>query len=290
MKKRILAYSLFIIVAFGCTDNKKNSSSQDQNMAENTGKTEKVSTSTPTSGIIREERTVPSDGFYQVTLVGSPDVVFTQGPYSIVVEGHPDIISSVVTEIDSKSLQINIEGEHFIERQSFNNASGVTVYVSCPEIKYIAVCGSGKFKTEGTISGDDMQFGIMGSGGLDIEKIQCKNFDLQASGNGETDIDEIIAENANITSVGGGDTDCSLNVSGNVSIENGGNGETDIKCTSKKLEIYTNSTGDFDLDINCDNFKLTAAGTGKIEMKGMATTKQIHNSLNCKIEDYISKK
>lgn len=228
------------------------------------------------------------EDFYQVTLVGSPNVVFTQGPRRIVVEAPAAALPSVVTDIDSKSLTINMTGENHYELQAFGSASNpVTVYVSSPEILYVAVCGSGDFRATGKVVSGDMQVGLLGSGQLSADSIDCHSLMVQHTGSGKANLTYAHCMEADVALFGSGSLSGTLNVSSGLTIRNEGSGTTDMCCQADWVSVSSTGSGNTTLDIDCQRVNINTSGNGTLTLEGHAGEKQTKRNGYATINDHL---
>ena len=297
MKKSILSarcpriLSLLFPLLMGCGSDRSTTQTDNTDTGSQTETTDSSLPSSPDGpagqNLARENRPCQED-FYQVTLVGSPNVVFTQGPRRIVVEAPTAALASVVTDIDSKSLTINMTGENHYELQAFGSASNpVTVYVSSPEILYIAVCGSGDFRTTGKVVSGDMQVGLLGSGQLSADSIDCHSLMIQHTGSGNANLTYARCTEADVASFGSGSLSGTLDVASGLTIRNEGSGTTDMCCQADWISVSNTGSGSTTLDIDCQRVNINASGNGTLTLEGQAGEKQTKRNGYATINDHL---
>lgn len=154
-----------------------------------------------------------SGAFYQITNMGSLDIVFTQGPYNIEVEGPEDEIDKLNIGIDQYVLTVNMKNEEKIDLTQYKTTNHkVTLYVSCPIIKTIALCGTGNFHAVGTIQSDGLQLGIIGTGSIDADTINAERLSLDVTGSGNTNLRQVNTKSTTELLLSGeGHTVCNIN-------------------------------------------------------------------------------
>jgi hypothetical protein len=116
--------------------------------------------------------------FTAIVSKGSVDVIVTQGPYSITVEGDDNLVGMVSTNISGRTLIIDNEGCH-----TSNNP--LVVRVSLPQLESLSTEGSGDFSGTTRFTGSTISVATSGSGdiALDVEA-----GDLRSASSGSGDI------------------------------------------------------------------------------------------------------
>lgn len=200
--------------------------------------------------IIKKHISIPSD-FSYITNLGSVDIVYTQGNYSVDVEGDSVMLEYLETNFDCNLLTVSIKSDSNTDINFYGNVSHVKMYVSCPDLKCVSICGNGSFESEATWSTDDLQLGVMGSGFMKIGKVECTTFSLQSTNVGNTSISELHAEDAT---------------------------------------IYANSSASIDVDMDVKNLTLVNEGTQPIKLTGMATNVFIKNPKDPHLTNELEKR
>lgn len=241
--------------------------------------------------VVKQER--PYGGaFEQITVLGSTDVVYRQDEhYSIVVECDSLYLPLVETSVESGTLTINLKGENRDDINSFAENPDVTVYVTSPVMRIVSVCGSGSFKAEGTISSSDFHTGIIGSGDLCFDSLNCKTFNYQATGSGDADFKYINASSIDLLSNGSGDAKVESLVSDSV-ITVGITGSGDIEVESGKAEkvnVVAASSGNSLFSLDCAVFNMDASGTGHHILEGSSKHGSVKTYGNVKVENNMKK-
>lgn len=139
---------------------------------------------------------IPFSGdFSQITNMGSINIVYTPGPCKIEVEGSKHLVGMTNVTVDSGVLMLSMSNERNQDVQVYQGKRNITAYISCPELRIIAVCGSGDFRAEGKIHTDDMHIGSLSSGTITIDSIECSNLKFEVNATGESTVSYLNVEN-----------------------------------------------------------------------------------------------
>lgn len=160
--------------------------------------------------IIRKRLSIPSE-FGYITNLGSVDIIYTQGDFSVEAEGDSTTLSYLKTEFDSNLLTVSVSSDNNADFNRYGNTSNIKLYVSCPDLVCVSICGNGGFESVGTWSTDKLQFGCMGSGALKLDQVECTDCDIQASDRGEIRMEKLQARNVSLFSYGTSDIDINFN-------------------------------------------------------------------------------
>ena len=167
------------------------------------------STSVKKQNIIRKHVNIPSN-FSYITNLGCIDIIYTQGDYSIEVEGDSTTLNYLDTTFDSNLLVVSLQTDRNTDANVYGHTSNVKMYVSCPDLQCVSICGNGGFESPSTWRTENLQLGVLGSGKLKTGKIECTTFSLQSSQTGSIDIGELHAEDASLYSMS--DANINMNV------------------------------------------------------------------------------
>lgn len=176
--------------------------------------------------------------FSYITNIGSVNIIYTQGDYSIEVEGDSALIPHVKTSFDSNLLTVSMGTDGNCDINFEGKTSNVTMYVSCPELKCISICGSGRFESRGKWTGDDIQTGVLGIGSLKLDSIECNTFSMQVTA---------------ISHIGIGNL------------------------KAKEATILTRTNAIVDMNVDAEEFVVLNDGNPKMTLTGKATNLQIKN-------------
>ena len=171
--------------------------------------------------------------FDGVSSSGSNAVYITQGQeFHVELRGSSNLISSFETKVRGNTLELG-----------YKNASvsddDIEVYITMPELEFLALTGSGEMSVRGSFPGQDkFNLRISGSGDINLhDELEVKNADFDLSGSGKAELEYLRAENADIDISGSGDVKLSVSghlrarISGSGQVFYKGNPELDSKVT-----------------------------------------------------------
>lgn len=187
------------------------------------------------ANIIKKPLNIPYE-FSYITNMGSVDIIYTQGDYHIDIEGDSAMLQHVDANFDSSLLTVSIRTDKNNEVNLFGTTSNVRMYVSCPELHCVSVCGNGDFESAETWKGNDIRLGMLGTGALKLGKIECKTLTLESSNIGNVTIGDLQAQEATIYSRSSANIDVNLNVE-ELTVLNEGKQTITLNGTAKKTLI-----------------------------------------------------
>lgn len=126
--------------------------------------------------IVSQELQLPS--FHSLKLSGSDRVVVRQGPHQEVrVEGQQNIIDLIRLEVDEGEWNIRTRG-------CIKHHEQMVYYVTLPEIRSVALDGSGDIIGEDIFVSPEVEFEVTGSGSIKAEvEAQAVEVGVMGSGN-----------------------------------------------------------------------------------------------------------
>ena len=198
-----------------------------------------------------------SGTFYQITNIGSPDIVFTEGDYSIEAEGPSSMVNAVNIDVDCNVLTVSMNNEERIGTNQFaNGPSSVTLYISCP----------------------------LGTGTIELDTVVTTGtFKYESSGDGDALFHHIRADqDCNMLVSGRGNTTADVDIADRLLVENDNSGTVSVSGKAHKAEINILETSDCNADLNADQLDLTAL-RGNITLKGKYAKKNINQSKKAKV-------
>lgn len=235
MKYRLIMAVSAVVLMGACRNASPTPDGQDEQQS-----TEKAAKK---KNIIRKNINIPQD-FNYLTNLGSIDVYYTQGDYNVEMEGDSVTLNYVKADFDSNLLTVSVGNEGNNDFNLYGNTSNVKMYVSCPTLQCVSVCGNGGFTSRGTWQVDDLQLGVLGTGSMNIGKVDCMTFSLQSTHVGEVNIADLHAQDASVYSRSS--AHINLNVDVDVlSILN--DGTQTIKLTGKAKETHIKNPHDKNL-------------------------------------------
>jgi Putative auto-transporter adhesin, head GIN domain len=118
-------------------------------------------------------------GFNEVSFSVAGEVFISLGQdYKVVLEGDRDYVKEIETRVSGGELQIRNEKWFNVTNHK------LTVYITMPSLKGIAVSGSGKVKVEDPLKGDKLEIDISGSGRVYLGDVTLNNVECDISGSG----------------------------------------------------------------------------------------------------------
>ncbi|MBQ6965360.1 MAG: DUF2807 domain-containing protein [Bacteroidaceae bacterium] len=233
MGKRIFISVAMLIMLTACYNKTS------EHSTEGTAQPSKKSKATR-NHVIRKHIIIPHD-FSYLTNMGSIDVIYTQGNYNIEVEGDSTLISYLETNFDSNLLTISLPTESNVDINLYGNTSNIRMYLSCPDLKCVSICGNGNFECPTNWHTEDLQLGALGTGMMNLGNIECSTFSLQSTSIGDVTINNLKAEDATIYSRS------SAHISAHVDLKNlliYNEGSQTIHLTGKAQKLLLNRPDD----------------------------------------------
>ena len=147
--------------------------------------------------VVRRNLGVLTD-FSYITNLGSVDIIYTQGDYSIEVEGDSALLQYLVTSFDSNLLTVSMRTDGNTSYNLYGNTPNVTMRLSCPTLQCISICGNGSFSSQGTWSSEDIEIGVLGTGTMHLDSIECNTFKMQITNVSTIGINNLKANEATV--------------------------------------------------------------------------------------------
>jgi Putative auto-transporter adhesin, head GIN domain len=155
--------------------------------------------------------------------------------YGAQISAPSDILSYLTTEVNGDILEIKTS-----ENIKYN--SKVKIVVTSPELRLIAMYGSGNFSALSDVNRNSLKIELAGSGEIEVHHMEvedlkaklsgsgninlggnAKQVDLSLTGSGNLDAEKLKAANANIDISGSGNASCGVEKSLNADISGSGN-------------------------------------------------------------------
>lgn len=224
-----------MLLLFSCNGSQPANSPESQANAAENASSEQTENAAAKQNIIRRHINIPRD-FNYITNLGSIDIIWSQGDYSMEAEGDSALLQYIVTDFDSNLLTINLENDTHMDSNIYGIKSNLKVYISSPDLKCISICGNGSFETTGTWKSDDIKTGVMSKGSLKLGRIECTTFTLQSTDIGSITLSDITADD--ITLYSNSSANISVNATAeNMAILNDGTQHITISGNIKKLRV-----------------------------------------------------
>ncbi len=227
--------------------------------------------------VITEDRQVGD--FTVIEAVGSANVVIRQGDESRVqVHADQNLVEFITTEVRNGTLIIGGEGR-------VRNYKKFEVHVTLARLDKVKIMGSGDVRSEGTMSGNELEIAIYGSGDVNMQ-LNHKVLTTNINGSGDVNVSGIAGSLA-VTVMGSGDftasdlrlEKCTLKVMGSgdmklsgrasaVEIESFASGDINLhNLTSGDVDARIFGSGDVVVNVS-GNLKVRLMGSGDLTYRG----------------------
>lgn len=190
MKRKIIGIWAILSILTACNNpvQRPNEQSGDDDTSQEKVKNEKI---------VRRQLGTLKD-FTHLTNLGSVNIIYTQGDYNMEVEGDSVLLQYLTTSFDSNLLTVSMRTDGNRDINLYGNASNVTMYLSCPNLKCVSICGNGGFESIGKWSGDDIEVGILSTGTMRLDSIECNTFSMQSTSVSNISITNLKANEATV--------------------------------------------------------------------------------------------
>lgn len=227
--------------------------------------------------VITEDRQVGD--FTVIEVVGSADVVIRQGDESRVqVHADQNLLEFITTEVRNGTLVIGGEGR-------VRSYKKFEVHVTIARLDRVKIMGSGDVRSEGALSGNDLEIAIYGSGDVNLQ-LDHKSLTTNINGSGDVTVSGIAGSLA-VTVMGSGDftasdlrlEKCTLKVMGSgdmklsgraslVEIESFASGDINLhNLTAEDVDARIFGSGDIVINVS-GNLKARLMGSGDLTYRG----------------------
>lgn len=227
--------------------------------------------------VITEDRQVGD--FTVIEVVGSADVVIRQGDESRVqVHADQNLLEFITTEVRNGTLVIGGEGR-------VRSYKKFEVHVTIARLDRVKIMGSGDVRSEGALSGNDLEIAIYGSGDVSMQ-LDHKSLTTNINGSGDVAVSGIAGSLA-VTVMGSGDftasdlrlEKCTLKVMGSgdmklsgraslVEIESFASGDINLhNLTAEDVDARIFGSGDIVINVS-GNLKARLMGSGDLTYRG----------------------
>lgn len=179
----------------------------------------------------------PFDG---IGIAISADVYYTTGnTHEIRIEGDEEDIRDLITEVKDGFLQVKYDNWRV-------RHSKLTLHITSSELERIKISGSADFMVDQTLSADELELGLSGSGSIQLKKLESDEIDVQISGSGRTEIGGGMADEADVKISGSGKlmaeafevSECDVAISGSGDVRIGVRDELDAKLSGSGRVYY----------------------------------------------------
>ncbi len=186
------------------------------------------------------EKEITMSSFNSVGLSINADVILAHGAsQKIVIKGQKNIIENIKTNIKNDAWEIDF-------KKNAANFKNVTIYITLPKLKNVAVSGSGNITSKSLFQADKMKVAISGSGDISLN-VDTKELYCKISGSGGMKLKGKATEQ-NIAISGSGDISA-------------------FDLASETCTVSISGSGDCEVNVN-NKLKASIAGSGDIAYKG----------------------
>ena len=149
---------------------------------------------------------------------------------SVVLEGAPELLEKIETEISDGRLSIKARDEW---RRWNWGSEKITAYVTMKNIRGLSVSGSGNMTGDGTLRAGDLDLAVSGSGRMEVNVEASGEMEANVSGSGSmtfkgscSDIDGDVSGSGSMRLTLGSTKEASFRVAGSGNIQVSGSADT----------------------------------------------------------------
>lgn len=200
--------------------------------------------------------------FENITIQGSPDVIFTQkkGKPSLEIYGSDNIVPLLETVVEGGTLYVR-----FKKNTSIRKTGTLEVRVTGEDLKNVKIIGSGDFVFTNALKTDEFGVEIRGSGDVRGKGLAVSKLSLSVQGSGDISFPDVHAGILDIKVNGSGDISLTGIQTDSASVLVNGSGDISLSGTGNTASYKVNGSG----DIKAANFivtdvKASIAGSGDI--------------------------
>ena len=174
-----------------------------------------------TGGMVTQ--TLDVDDFNKLGVALHAKVILTQGnTQKVTVQGQQNIIDIIKREVKGGSWDIGFPSKYKVK-----NYDKLTINITMPSFKALAIAGSGQIETNGDFSGlGNVNMAIAGSGEIAVGG-SAQDIHLEIAGSGSIDVAGLSSTDCEVEIAGSGD--CQVNVGGNLDVSIAGSGSVRYK-------------------------------------------------------------
>ena len=211
----------------------------------------------------QSSKTYNLDSFDAISISNSADVIFSEGPNAVSVSGSQDLIDKLDVSVQNGTLKIASKKG---KSGNWYGKDGLKFRVSAPDLRALAISGSGDFYSESNVDAKKFAIAISGSGDVTWKgNITCDELKVAVSGSGDVELSGS-AQNASIACSGSGDVDMDNFKTKEAKIANSGSADIEIH-VSDKISVVNSGSGDIEVDGSPDKKSIINTGSGDIDYK-----------------------
>lgn len=185
--------------------------------------------------VITQDRDVAE--FTEIDLYINATIHYTQEDTTMLeIRAQQNIADAIITEVIDDKLIVRVP-----DGTNFKSFSPIHIYVSSPMVNTYFLPGNGAIETAGSITLDNADLFISGSGNISFAGIESNDIDARISGSGSILIKDGSCDNTETTISGSGNINLTAVESTNVKAFISGSGETRVYATEKLDAVISGS-------------------------------------------------
>lgn len=119
------------------------------------------------------------DDFTGIGISISADVYYTPGnAHEIKIEGDARDVDDLITKVENGFLEVKYPPNLRIRR------SKLTIYITSRDLEAVKISGSAKFRSGESVTSDEMEFTVSGSGDIEFDELVSDEVGIKISGSG----------------------------------------------------------------------------------------------------------
>jgi len=205
------------------------------------------------------QQTRQVSGFNSIASAGAFDVhVKIDGTESLKLTAGEAVINEIETVVENNKLHIRFKNNHEWHNE---NHSKIEVYVTAKSLSALSIAGSGYFKVDGELTGEDVKLDISGSGNI-TTAVKSEKIHTLISGSGVIDVTGN-ANDASFTITGSGDLKAKEFKVNMASVSIAGSGKAYVNA-EKTIAAHIAGSGSVVYSGNATVNEFRSAGSGSI--------------------------
>lgn len=192
--------------------------------------------------------------FTRVRLEGSVDVILSQGPYAITIEGDDNLIDLVTTTVSSGTLVVD-------NRECYSSSRPLVARVSLPKLEALSINGSGDAGATTGFTADQISIAISGSGDIELG-VETPQLNTSSSGSGDISLRGHAARHL-VELSGSGDLGALDLQTEETSYTSRGSGDGRI-AVSRSLVVEMSGSGDLAYRGSPADYRANVTGSGEV--------------------------
>ena len=194
----------------------------------------------PQGEIVTEARPVTAD-FRGISLNSADNVIVRQGsPAAISISGPAEELARTETVVEKGYLVVRKSGDG--KANGSKNSPHVVVTVTLPVVENLRVNSSGDLQTEGTLTGDDLNISLAGSGDVHVSAELTGTCSTGVAGSGDVKLSGRCATHT-VRLAGSGDIKAANMRATDVTVKLSGSGDIHV-AAAEALTVTISGSGD----------------------------------------------